>query len=167
VSWAYNKQVELDRAPFQRAPILDRAPANPARTAGIIILVGTSCALVRVLLPWVEQAAFGVSVTRTQFEPAELLLVALAVISAVTAGFVLVRRPAPLSVALVLVLMACVQVGLAIWSAATIMQGIQHESGRVLANSIGTGVYLGLLGSGITLAGSIGAWLKKKPSLPR
>ena len=165
---AYNKHVELDRAPLQRASILDSAaPANPARTTGIIILLGASCALVRVLLPGLEQAAFGVSVTKPESEPAAMMLAGLALIGAVIAGVVLLRRPATAPVAIVLVLLACAQVGLAIWSGATTMQGLQHESGRVLANSIGTGLYLGLLGAGLTLAGAIAAWVKRTRGVPR
>lgn len=86
-------------------------------------------------------------------------LVALTLISAFIASGVLIRHPAPSAVALGLVALALAELGLAAWNAVSVLQAIGLDDSRlVMGRAIGTGVYLGLVGASLSLAGGILAW---------
>jgi hypothetical protein len=156
--------VQLKRAPLRFAREGDSAvPADLDRTAGITTLAGCSTAILAAFLPSVEKAAFGVSLTTMVIQGAGILLAVLAMISAGIASVVLLRRPATAGVAIILIVLALGQLGLAIWDGVNIVHAIdQVDSRQVLISAIGTGAYLGVLGSVITLAGGILAWTTRR-----
>ena len=137
-------------------------PADLDRTAGVITIVGCLATFLAAFLLWVEKAIFGVSLTALAIHDAGELLAVLAAISAGIAGAVLLRRLATAGLAMILIVLAVAQLGLAIWDGATILRAIgQADSHLVLISAIGTGAYLGVLGTVITLAGGILAWTKR------
>lgn len=142
----------LQFAPKERAP----EPAELDRTAGVITIVGCCATLLAPVLPIVEKALLSVTFPGVGIQGPAVLLILLAGVSAGLAGTVLLRRPATSTVALVLVVLAVAQVGLAIWDSATTLRAISQEnSHQVLIRAIGSGAYLGVLGAAITLAGGI------------
>jgi hypothetical protein len=156
--------VQLKRAPLRFAREDDSAvPADLDRTAGITTLAGCSITILAAFLPWVEKAAFGVSLTTMGIQGAGILLTVLAMISAGIAIVVLLRRPATAWVAIILTVLALALLGLAIWEGVDIVRAIdQVDSHQVLISAIGTGAYLGVLGSVITLVGGILAWTTRR-----
>jgi hypothetical protein len=140
------------------------AVAKIGRPAGLITLAGCSCTILVAFLPWLENLVFGVSAAGTQVHVAGIVLTALAVISGGIAAAVLLRRPAPAGVAIILVASALAQIGLAIWGAAGVLHAISNtDSHMVLIRAIGTGAYISVLGSLTTLAGGILAWKRRAP----
>src|SRR5258706_9768820 len=108
--------MQLERARVKRAPLDDQAlPADPARVAATLILLGAACQIFRLLMPWVEKAVFSISLARLDFEVASVLLTALAVVAAGLAGFTLVRPPPTTAIAITLVVLASAQLGIAVW----------------------------------------------------
>ena len=80
-------------------------------------------------------------------------------VSASIAGVVLFRGPATAKVAITLIVLAALQLGLAIWFGSSILLAIaQVNSHLVLISAIGTGAYLSVLGSALTLVGGVLAW---------
>lgn len=96
-----------------------------------------------------------------------LALAALAVLSALIAIGVLLRRPAPSAVALGLLALALAQLCLAAWNAVSLLQLLAlNDSRLVVGRAIGTGVYMALLGASLTLAGGILAWRRRAAVRP-
>ena len=141
-----------------------RALVRGGRRAGLITLTGCSCTILAALLPWLESIVFGVSVVGTQIQMAGLVLTALALISGGIAVAVLLKRPAPARVAIILLASALAQVGLALWGGANALLVISNaDSHLVLIRAIGTGAYLAMLGSLTTMAGGVLAWKRRAP----
>lgn len=158
---AYKQDMQLRRAPVKRAPLDDRAvPADPVRIAVTLILLGTACQIFRLFMPWVEKAVFSISLTRSDLEVAGVLLAALAVVTAGIAVFTLVRTAPTAAVAIVLMLLASTQLGVAIWHSLSILSWLQH-SPHVWADAIGTGMYLGVIGAVTSLAGAFVMWTNR------
>ena len=153
--------MQLRRAPDERAP-LDHygPPADPIRIAAILILLGTACQIFRLLMPWVEKALFSISLVRSDLEVAALLLAAIASIAAVIAAFTLMRPPPAAATAIVLIVLACAEIGVAVWHSLSILSWLQH-SPHVWADAIGTGMYLGVIGAVTTLAGAFLMWTNR------
>ena len=138
------------------------AGAKIGGAAGLMTLAGCSCTILVAFLPWLENLVFGVAVVGAQIHLAGIVLTALALISGGIAAAVLLRRPAPAGVAMILLSSALVQVGLAIWGAANVMLAISDtDSHLVLIRAIGSGAYLAVLGSLTTLSGGILAWRRR------
>lgn len=155
--------MQLERAPEERTPLDDQAlPADPARVAATLILLGAAFQIFRLLMPWVEKAVFSISLARVDFEVASLLLTALAVVAAGFAGFTLVRPPPTAAIAIVLVLLASAQLGVAVWHSLSILSWLQH-SPHVWADAIGTGMYLCVIGALTSLAGAFLMWTNRAP----
>jgi hypothetical protein len=132
------------------------------RSAALVTLAGCSLTFLSTLLPWVEKAAFGISLATTGIQSARVLLAVLALISAGTAGVVLQRRRATAGVAIVLIVLAVMQLGVALWDGANIVYAIEQVSShQVLFSAIGTGVYGTVVGSVVTVAGGILAWTRQ------
>ena len=120
-------------------------------------------AILAAVLPWLEKAAFGFSLTIPERESAGLLLGVPAVISAGIAGAVLFRRPASGGLAIFLIALSVAQLGVSIWFGLNIVDAIhQAQSHLVLITAIGTGAYLAMLGSASTLVGSTLAWTTRR-----
>jgi hypothetical protein len=154
------KKALLRLAPEDRSSV---AAADLDRTAGIVTILGCFATLLAALLPWMEKAALAVSLTTVAISDEGVLLAILALISAGIAAAVLLRRPASAALAILLIALALVQVALAIWVSVTIM----HASGQAVSNqplisAIGTGAYLGVFGSLVTLVGGTLAWTKRR-----
>jgi hypothetical protein len=138
--------------------------AKMDRPAGLITLVGCSCTILAAFTPWLEDLVFRVSVVEMRIPGVGIVLAVLAVISGGIAVGVLLRRPAPAGVAVILVASAIVQVGLAIWGGADVLRAIGNaDSHLVPMRAIGTGAYIAVLGSLTTLAGGILAWKRRAP----
>ena len=153
--------MQLQRAPIKRAPLDEHSlPADPVRIAATLILLGTACQMFRLFMPWVEKAIFSISLTRSDLEVASVLLAALAVISAATAVFTLVRPPPAAATAIVLVVLTSAQLGVAVWHSLSILTWLQH-SPHVWADAIGTGMYLGVIGALASLAGAFLMWTNR------
>ena len=137
--------------------LVQRAPRDEiAVWAGVLSLVGCAFTIVSAFLPWVEVAVSGISLAGLGVQPGAILLAVLAAISAGIAGAVLFRRPAVVGVVVALVVLAVVELGLAIWDAVNIVQAIgQMQSSGVFIGAIGTGAYGAVIGSLATLAGGI------------
>jgi len=153
--------MQLGRARLERA-LLDDQPltANPARVAATLILLGAACQIFRLLMPWVEKALFSISVARSDFDVASLLIAALAVVAAGIAGFTLVRPPPGAAIAIVLVVLALAQCGVAVWHSLSILTWLQH-SPHVWADAIGTGMYLCVIGALTSVAGAFLTWTNR------
>jgi hypothetical protein len=152
--------MQLKSARLQLAALDEGAVT--ARTAGIITVVGCVCAILGAFLPWGEKALFGLSISNAGLQSAGILLAGFAVISVCIAGPVLLRRPATAAIAIILILLALAQLGLAIWNGVNIVQAIAESDSRMVAiRTIGTGAFLGAAGALITLAGGIMAWTKR------
>jgi hypothetical protein len=151
--------------PFQFALQEDGAsPADFRRTAGVTTLTGCGATILATFMPWVEKAVFGVDATAIGIKAAGMPLAVLATISAAIACVVLMRRPATARIAIVLIVMAMAQLGLAIWFGSSIVLAIEQvDSHLVLISAIGTGAYLSVAGSLITLAGAILALMRRPP----
>ena len=92
-------------------------------------------------------------------------LVALTLISAFIASGVLFRHPAPSAVAIGLLALALAELCLAAWNSVSVLHAIALGDSRlVVGRAIGTGVYMGLLGASLTLAGGVRAWRSRAPS---
>jgi hypothetical protein len=153
--------MQLERAPVKRTPLDDHAlPADPARVAATLIMLGAACQIFRLLMPWVEKAVFSISLARFDFEVASVLLAALAVVAAALAGFTLVRPPPTTAIAIVLVVLASAQLGIAVWHSLSILSWLQH-SPHVWADAIGTGMYLCVIGAVTSLAGAFLTWTNR------
>lgn len=138
-------------------------PAS-AHNAGVIILVGAGATLLGTASPWLLTVVLGISVVAARPDVV-LVLAALAVLSGLIAMGVLLRRPAPPAVALGLIVLALAQLCLAAWDALSVLQGLAVDDPRLVAGrAIGTGVYMGLLGASLTVAGSILAWRSRAAS---
>ena len=159
-SCPYNQDVEpaSPPVPFAREGV-STVPAHLDRTAGFITLVGCSGTFLAFLLPWLEETAFGVSAPALGNHAAGIPLAFLTIVSASLAGVVLFRRPATPMAAVILVVSATLQLGLAIWFGSSIVVAIeQANSHLVLISAIGTGAYMSVLGSALTLVGGLLAW---------
>jgi hypothetical protein len=157
---AYNLDMHLEKAPLRFAPpVEDAVPADLNRAAAAFTLAGCTMVLLAAILPWAERAAVGFALTTAAGGSAGILLAVPAVISAGIAGAVLLRRPATAGVAIILIGLAVAQVGVGIWYGGNIMAAIDEvHSHQLLIGAIGTGAYLGVLGSVSTFAGGILAW---------
>jgi hypothetical protein len=134
---------------------------DKAVLAGVTTLVGSSSLISAAFLPWVEKAAFGVSFTTLGIQDGAILQTVLAMISAGIAA-VLLQRPVAVRVAVILIVLAVAELSLAIWNAANIVHAIEVvDSHHLWISAIGTGAYLGVLGSVITCVGGILAWTKR------
>ena len=152
--------MELKGARLQLA-VLDEESVT-ARTAGVVTVVGGASAILGAFLPWGEKVLFGISISNAELQIAGILLAVLAVISVCIAGTVLLRRPATAAIAIVLILLGVAQVCVAMWNGADIVQTIAESDSRLVAiRTIGTGAFLGVVGSVITLAGGIMAWTRR------
>jgi hypothetical protein len=130
--------------------------------AGVLTLVGCAFTIVSAFLPWVEEAVFGISIAGLGVQAGAILLAVLAAISAGLAVGVLFRRPALVIIVIALVVLAVVELCLAIWDAVNIVQAIaQTQSRAVFIGAIGTGAYGAVIGSLATLAGGILAGAKR------
>jgi hypothetical protein len=160
VSCPYNQNVEPSIPPVQFAHEgVTAVPADLDRTAGFITLVGCSITFLAFVMPWLEETAFGVSVPALGTHAAGIPLAFLTIVSAGIAGVVLFRGPATPKVAITLVVSAALQLGLAIWFGSSIVLAIeQANSHLVLISAIGTGAYMSVLGSTLTLVGGVLAW---------
>ena len=139
------------------------SPSNASRAAGGITLAGCSLTILAAFLPVVGKAAFGVSLTTAGLEYADVALTILAITSATIAGVVLIRRPATPVLAGVLLVFALMQLGLAIWAGVSIVHSIGAVSAdHVFFTAVGTGAYLGVLGSLVTLAAGALAWANRR-----
>jgi hypothetical protein len=120
-------------------------------------MIGGGSAVLSAFMPLLVTAAFGIALIKVDLPGG--LLAALSSISIAIAGLVLLRRSATGAVAIILMFLAVTQLGLAIWHLADYVQAIRQVDSRlVLISVIGTGLYLGVLGSVVTLAGGVVAW---------
>jgi hypothetical protein len=132
------------------------------RTAGVITLAGCSSTFVAIFMPWVQVAAFGASAPAMGIQLAGIPLAILAIVSAGIASVARFRRPATARVAVTLVVLAVLQMGLATWFGSNIVLAIERvDSHLVLISAIGTGAYMSVLGSAVTLAGGVLAWTRR------
>jgi len=155
--------VTVKTTPLEVVREEDSSPANAFRTARGITLAGCILTILSAFLPLMEKAAFGVSLTTAGLQYAGVALTVLAMISATLAGVVLLRRPATAALAGVLLLLAVTQLGLAIWSAVSILHSIRAISNdQVFFTAVGTGAYSGVVGSLMTLAGGVLAWTNRR-----
>ena len=123
-------------------------------------MIGGGSAVLSAFMPLLVTAAFGIALIKVDLPGG--LLAALASISIAIAGLVLLRRSATGAVAIILMFLAVTQLGLAIWHLADYVHAIRQVDSRlVLISVIGTGLYLGVLGSVVTLAGGVVAWTKR------
>jgi hypothetical protein len=153
--------MQLQRAPVKRAPMDDqRLPADPIRIAATLLLLGSACQILRLLMPWVEKALFSISLVKFDLEVASAVVAALAAVAAGIAVFALLRPPPTAATAIVLVLLASAQLGLSFWHSLSILGWLQ-QSHHVWADAIGTGVYLGVIGAVISLAGAFLTWTNR------
>lgn len=137
-------------------------PIELDRTAGVLTIVGCLATFLAAILPSIEKATLAASLITVAVADAGVLLAVLAVISGGIAGAVLLRRPVSGGLAMLLIVLAGAQLGVAIWDGETILQAIgRADSHQVLIRSIGSGAYLGVLGAGITVAGGVVAWIKR------
>jgi hypothetical protein len=149
------------RAPVKRAPLDDQAlSADPVRMAATLILLGSACQIFRLFMPWVEKAVFSITLARFDLQVATILLAALAAVAAVIAVFALLRPPPAAATAIVLVLLASAQLGVAVWHSLSILSWLQ-QSHHVWADAIGTGMYLGVIGAVTSLAGALLTWTNR------
>jgi hypothetical protein len=158
---AYNQDMQLQRAPVKRAPLDDQhLSADPVRTAATLILLGSACQIFRLFMPWVERALFSITLVRFDLEVAAIILAALATVAAVIAVFALLRPPPTAATAIVMVVLASAQLGVAVWHSLSILSWLQH-SPHVWADAIGTGMYLGVIGAVTSLAGAFLMWTNR------
>ena len=155
-----NRQMQPESGRVQSAAADDvHIPTDHGRAAGVITLVGCFATILATLLPAIEPAVVGVSVSSRNIPAIAIPLAVLAVISAGIAGVVLLRRPVTARIALILIALAMAQLSLAIWFGSSIVRAIeQADSHLVFISAIGTGAYLSVLGSAITLLGGVLAW---------
>jgi hypothetical protein len=155
--------VQLKRAPIQVAQDDGLVAVDGHRVAAAIIVGGCIMAILAAVLPLIEKAAFGFSLTIPEREPAGVLLGVPAVISAGIAGVSLFRRPASRGLAILLIALAVAQLGVCIWFGLNIVEAIRQAQSRlVLISAIGTGAYLAMLGSASNLVGSTLAWTTRR-----
>jgi hypothetical protein len=153
--------MRLERAPVKRTPLDDqRLSPDPVRMAATLILVGWACQIFRLFMPSVEKALFSITLARSDLETAALLLAFLGAVSAVIAVFALLRPPPAGVTAIVLVLLASSQLGVAAWHSLSILSWLQH-SPHVWADAVGAGMYIGLIGAVISLAGAFLMWTNR------
>lgn len=139
------------------------SPSSASRTAGRVTLAGCGLTILAALLALVEKAAFGVSLMTAGRQLADVALTVLALTSATLAAVVLLRRPATGALASTLLLLAVGQLGAAIWAATSVLNSIRAiGDDQVFFTAIGTGAYLGVLGSLVTLAGGVLAWTNRR-----
>lgn len=135
----------------------------PSRVAGIVTVVGSSCAIVGTFLPWIEATdpSSGITLTKAGIEGHYAMLVdLLAVIAAGFGGFVLFRRPASAAVVLTLTMLALAQLGLVIFVGSNLSRGVVQLQAVGALASIGLGLYLTGLGTVVAVVGAILAWKK-------
>jgi hypothetical protein len=129
------------------------------RTAGVITLAGCSSTFLATFMPVLLVWAVGASAPAIGNQAAGIPLAILAIASAGIASVVLFRRPAPARVGITLIVLAVLQLGLATWFGSSIVLAIERaDSHLVLISAIGTGAYLSVLGSAMTLVGGVLAW---------
>ena len=153
--------MQVTRRPIRLVPEDGHAvPEDLDLTAAVLTFVGGTAAVLSAFLPWLETAGLGIALLKV--DAPGLVLAALAVISMALAGFVLVRRSATPAVAVVLILLGAAQLGLASWHLADVVNAVRQVDSRlVLMSIIGTGLYMGVMGSMVTLAGGILAWTRR------
>jgi hypothetical protein len=142
------------------------APLQPARLAGIVTVVGSGCAIVGSLLPWIEATdpSSGITLTKAGIEGHYAMLVdLLAVCAAGIGGFVLIRRLASATLALTITVLALAQLGLVIFVGSNLSHGVVQLQAVGAIASIGPGLYLTGLGTVVAMLGGILAW-KRRPS---
>lgn len=101
---------------------------------------------------------------RFEIGGAGIVLPALALISGVIAFVVLLRAPATRFVSIVLLLLATVELGLAVSNLVSIREAVADlGSHQVWSKVIGTGSYASVLGAAMILAGGVSAWMKRSP----
>jgi hypothetical protein len=133
------------------------------RLAGIVTLVGCSCAIAGSFLPWIEATdpASGTTFTRAGIEGHYAMLVdLLALIAAVIGGFVILRRIGGAGLSLTLTMLAMAQLGLVIFVASNLSLGVVQLQAAGATAGLGLGIYLTGLGAVIALAGGILVWRK-------
>ncbi len=138
----------------------------PPRLAGVVTVVGSSCAIVGTFLPWIEATdpSSGITLTKAGIEGHYAILVdLLAVIAAGIGGFVLFRRPASAAVVLTLMMLALAQLSLVIFVWSNLSRGVVQLQAVGALASIGLGLYFTGLGTVVALVGCILAW-KQRPS---
>ena len=148
--------MQLSKALLRRSPRDDIAV-----WAAVLTFVGCTFTIVSALLPWAQEAHFGVSLEGLGMRSGAVLLAVLAMVSAGIA-VVLLRLPVRVWVLLILVTLATSELGLSIWRAVNILHAIdQMQSSGIFIGAIGTGAYGAIIGSLATLAGGILAWTKR------
>ena len=139
-------------------------PADLARTAAVFTLVGCCFVVVGACLPWLERTALGISLITFEIRGTGIVLPALALISGLIAFVVLLRGPPNRFVVAVLLLLAVVELGLAVSNLVSIREAVAEMGSRqVWAKVIGTGSYATVLGAAMILAGGVSAWMKRTP----
>jgi hypothetical protein len=140
----------------------DAEPAGRDRIPAAVTLAGCLMTLAAAVVPWGEEAVFGVSLASTQGN-ARILLGALAAVSVGIAAVVLLRRPGTGVVALVLSGLAAGQIGAATWFGLVILDEVrQADAHLILINAIGTGIYMSAIGAVTALAGAFLAWTRRR-----
>ena len=141
---------------------------SPLQLAGIVTLVGSTCAIVGTFLPWIEATdpSSGGTLTKAGIDGHYAMLVdLLAVIVAGIGGFVLLRRTASAAVALTITMLALAQLGLVIFVGSNLARGVVELQAVGAVASLGLGIYLTGLGAVVAMVGGILA-LKKRPLGP-
>lgn len=125
--------------------------------------MGCVATILVAFLPWLEQAIFADSLAALTIHDTGRLLIVLTLVSAGIAGGVLLRQPATAALAIILIVLALAQLGLAILISVNILHAIgQADSHQVYIAAIGTGAYGGVLAAVITMAGGLLAWTKRR-----
>lgn len=136
-----------------------------ARGAAFLTLAGAGAILLGSSSPWLLSAVVGVTVETTRLPDVAFALVALALLSALIATAVLLRRPARPAVALGLIAFALAELCLAVWNAVSVLQAIAADDPLlVMGRAIGTGAYMCVIGAAVVLAGSVLAWRRRASS---
>jgi hypothetical protein len=136
---------------------------TPARTGGIVIVIGSCCAIAGSFLPWIEATdpASGTTLSRTGVDGHYAMLVdLLAVIAAALGAMVLVRRRGSIPLALLLTAMALAQLGIVIFVGSNLSRGVVELEAAGAVAGIGLGLYLTGFGAVVTVAGGVLASLK-------
>jgi len=156
--------MQLDRARRGGAPIDDRPlPADPARIAATLVVLGTACQIFRLFMPWVEKIVFSISLAKFDVAAAAVVLAALAVAGAGIAIFMLLQPPPTAAVATILIVLGLAQLGLALWHGFGVIHDL-NRSEHIWADAIGTGIYLGVIGAVSSLGGGMVAWSARAPA---
>lgn len=133
--------------------------ATSSHAAAIVTLAGAGAIALGSSAPWLLSAVFAVTVATSRLPEVVAVLVALALVSALVAAAVLLRRPARPVVALGLIALGLTELCLAAWHAVSVMQVIALDDPQlVMGRAVGTGVYMCLAGAALVLGGGILAW---------